>query len=81
MRQYHQGGIERLKELHYKGKPSQLNEQVKTIEAYFQAHPPRKVTEAQAKIEELTGIKRNPTQIRAFLHRLGMRDAKGGLYP
>lgn len=81
LRQYQQGGIERLKELHYKGKPSQLNEQTQTIEAYFQSHPPRKVTEAQAKIAKLTGIKRNPTQIRAFLHRIGMRCRKLGFIP
>ena len=81
LRQYQQGGIERLKHLKYKGKPSQLNEQIPTIEAYFQEHPPRTVNQAQAKIEELTGIKRNPTQIRAFLHRLGMRCRKVGFIP
>ncbi|WP_237743495.1 IS630 family transposase, partial [Pleurocapsa sp. PCC 7319] len=81
VRQYQQGGIEQLKQLNYKGKPSQLNEQVKTIEVYFQEHPPRKVAEAQAKIEELTGIKRNPTQIRAFLYRIGMGCRKVGFVP
>ncbi len=81
MRQYQQGGIDRLKQLNYKGKPSQLNEQIPTIETYFQEHPPRTVNEAQAKIEALTGIKRNPTQTRAFLHRLGMRCRKVGFIP
>ena len=66
IRQYQQGGIEELKQLNYRGSPSQLNEQVQTIETYFQEHPPRKLTEAQAKIEELTGIKRNPTQSASF---------------
>ena len=66
LRQYQQGGIDRLKQLNYKGKPSQLNEQSPTIEAYFQEHPPRTVSEAQAKIETLTGIKRNPTQSASF---------------
>lgn len=54
---------------------------MQTIETYFQEHPPRKLGEAQAKIEELTGIKRNPTQIRAFLHRIGMRCRKVGFVP
>ena len=81
LRQYQQGGIERLKQLKYKGQPSQLNEQNSTIEAYFQKHPPRTVSEAQAKIKALTGIKRNPTQIRAFLYRLGMRCRKVGFIP
>lgn len=81
LRQYQQGGIEQLKQLNYKGQPSQLNEQAPTIEVYFQEHPPRTVSEAQAKIEELTGIKRNPTQIRVFLHRIGMRCRKVGFIP
>lgn len=81
LRQYQQGGIEQLKQWNYQGKPSQLNREIKTIKDYFQKHPPRKITEAQAKIEELTGIKRSPTQIRAFLHRIGMRCRKVGFVP
>ncbi len=81
LRQYQQGGIEQLKQLNYKGQPSQLNEQAPTIESYFQEHPPRTVSEAQAKILALTGIKRNPSQIRNFLHRLGMRCRKVGFIP
>jgi transposase len=81
LRQYQQGGIEQLKQLNYKGKPSQLNEHVETLETYFKEHMPRTVTEAQAKIEEITGIKRSPTQIRAFLQRIGMRCRKVGYIP
>ena len=42
IRQYQQGGIEELKQLNYRGSPNQLNDQVQTIETYFQEHPPRK---------------------------------------
>ena len=59
LRQYQQGGIEQLKHLNYKGQPSQLNKHAQTIESYFKEHPPRTVAQAQAKIEELTGIKRS----------------------
>ncbi|MGB8698841.1 MAG: helix-turn-helix domain-containing protein, partial [Thermosynechococcaceae cyanobacterium] len=67
LRQYQEGGIEKLKQLNYQGQPSHLNDHAEMIEAYFKEHPPRTVAEAQAKIEELTGIKRSPTQIKAFL--------------
>ena len=36
---------------------------------------------SQAKIEELTGIKRSPSQIQAFLKRIGLRHLKVGFIP
>jgi transposase len=75
------GGIEQLKQRHYQGQRSDLNGHQETIEAYFTTHPPRTSVEAQAVIERLTGIKRSPTQIRAFLNRLGMRVRKTGAIP
>jgi len=73
LKQYKDRGIEGLKELHYKGSPSALNEHVPTLEAYFKKNLPRTTAEAQAVIEELTGIKRSPTQVRAFMKRIGMK--------
>ena len=81
LRQYLEGGIEELKRLNYKGRPSQLNQYMEQIETYFMEHPPRTVAEAQSKIEQLTGIKRSPSQINAFLKRIGMRCRKVGFIP
>jgi transposase len=81
LRQYEAGGIEALKQLHYQGQPSQLNEHVTSLKAHFEAHPPRTSAEAQAEIERLTGIKRSPTQIKAFLKRIGMQSRKVGYIP
>lgn len=81
LKQYKAGGIEQLKQLNYTGQPSKLNAHASTVEAYFKAHPPRTVTDAQAKIEQLTGIKRSPSQIRAFLKRIGMKCRKVGFIP
>jgi transposase len=81
LRAYQQGGLEALKQRHYQGQASTLNGHQITIEAYFRAHPPRTIAEAQAVIERLTGIKRSPTQIRAFLKRIGMRLRKTGAIP
>jgi transposase len=81
LRQYQEGGIERLKELGYGGKTSALDEHRDTLKAYFEEHPPRSAKEAQDEIERLTGIQRSPTQIREFLHRIGMTPRKVGYVP
>ncbi len=72
LKQYLEGGLEGLKTLRYKGQPNSL-EHKDSLEAYFKQHLPRTTAEAQAVIEQLTGIKRSPTQIRAFLKRIGMK--------
>jgi transposase len=78
---YQQEGIERLKRFHFAGQPSALNQHQSTLEAHFRSHPPRTVAQAQAEIEQLTGIRRSPTQIRAFLKRIGMQVRKVGAMP
>ena len=52
-----------------------------SLESYFQQNPPPSIAEAPAKIEEQTGIKRSPTQVRAFLQRLGLKRPKVGTVP
>lgn len=73
LKQYLDGGMEGLKTLGYKGQPSALLEHKHTLEAYFKEHLPRTTAEAQDIIEQLTGIKRSPTQVRVFLKRIGMK--------
>ena len=43
------------------------------MEAYFKEHPPTTIPHAAAMIEELTGIKRSPTQVGIFLKKLGLK--------
>ena len=81
LREYEAGGIAALKQLNFKGSPSQLNEHIPSLSAYFEAHPPRTSAEAGAEIERLTGIKRSPTQIKAFLKRIGLKARKVGYVP
>jgi len=81
LKQYQDGGVEGLKEARYKGKPNELLERRATLEDHFKEHPPRTTAEAQAAIEKLTGIKRSPTQVRAFMKRIGMRCRKVGAVP
>jgi len=79
--EYETGGIEALKQLNFKGSPSELNEHIPSLKAHFEAHPPCTSAEAGAEIERLTGIKRCPTQIKAFLKRIGMKPRKVGYVP
>lgn len=81
LREYESGGIEALKRLNYKGQPSQLNEYIDSLKAHFEAHPPRTSAEAGAEIERITGIQRSPTQIKAFLKRIGLKPRKVGYVP
>jgi transposase len=78
---YQEGGVEKLQELNFHRQQSQLVEHKTTLEEYFRAHPPATSAEAAARIEELSGIKRGPTQTREFLKELGMKPRKVGQIP
>ena len=81
LKQYQREGIEGLKKLGYQGQSSELNQHSLTIEQDFRNAPPRNVAEAVQRIEEITGIKRSPTQVRAFMKRIGMKTRKIGYVP
>jgi transposase len=81
LQQYQEGGIERLSRNNYASPKSELDEHALTLEKYLKEHPPRSVKQAQAMIEKLTGIRREETQIRKFLHRRGLKWRKCGVIP
>jgi len=81
LHQYVQGGIERLKELHFHQPCSAMTPHRTTIEAYFREHPPATAKEAAAKITELTGITRSANRTRIFLKKCGMRWRVTGVLP
>lgn len=81
LNEYQDGGIDTLKQLNFRRPHSELAAHRETIEEYFLQHPPATINEAVAKIEEVTGIRRSPTQVRLFLKRLGMRCLKVGVLP
>ena len=81
LRQYQTGGIEALKHLNYHPPQSELVDHKQTIEDYFLKHPPATIKEAQAKIYQLTGIKRSESRVRAFLQSIGLKPRKVGHIP
>jgi transposase len=66
---YQEGGVERLKELHFHRQESALIHQRTTLEEHLRAQPPATVAAAAAQIEALTGIKRGPTQTLQFFKK------------
>lgn len=79
--QYRAGGVARLRELKFYRPQSALQAHQATVEAYFAAHPPATINQARAVLQEVTGITRSPTQVRAFLHRSGLRCRRVGSLP
>jgi len=67
--QYQEGGIEKLKEIHYYQPESELKEHIVSLEAYFREHPPARIKQAQHEVEIITGVHRSETQIREFLKK------------
>jgi len=78
---YLSGGIEKLKEINFNQPTSELDAHTTMLKEYFEQHLPASTAEAQSKIEELTGIKRSPSQIRAFMKRVGLKCRKVGSIP
>ena len=78
---YVTGGLEQLKHLEPHRPRSALHPHRATIEAEFRQHPPATVAEAAARIEALTGMARQPTQVRQCFNVLGMRPRRVGVLP
>ena len=75
---YQENGIEGLKNLNYHRPPSELVKHLDTLEIEFKERPPATINEAAQRIEQITGIKRCPTQVREFLKKNGFEMAKSG---
>jgi transposase len=81
LRQFQEGGVERLKRIEWAGTESELDEHRQTLEDYFRRNPPRSTAEAAAAIERLTGVRRGQTQVRRFLKGMGLKFRKLGMIP
>lgn len=81
LKEYEKGGIEKLKQVNFNKPESELIHYQETIEEEFRRNPPRSIKQASYKIEEMTGIKRSPTQIGIFLKKIGMKCRKVGVIP
>jgi transposase len=81
LRQFQEGGIERLKRLAFAKPISELAEHREALEEDFRKNPPRSTAQAAADIERITGIRRGLTQVRKFLTGMGLKCRKLGMIP
>jgi len=78
---YQQFSLDGLEQINFYQPKSDLVEYTATIKEYFNQNPPSSINEAMGKIEELTGLKRSPTQIRKYLLKIGFKFRKVGVIP
>jgi transposase len=78
---YVAGGLERMRQVAVQASHSELDDQRVCLEEVFTQHPPRSVKQARHLIEEHTGVCRGLTQVRHFLHRLGLAPRKVAAIP
>jgi transposase len=80
--EYLEGGLQCLCRGPRSQPRSALIEHEVSLEEYFEKHPVRSIKQARAVIEQKTGIRRGPTQVRHFLKdRLGFRWRRTGAIP
>jgi transposase len=70
---FREGGLDGLRAWGHSGPVSDLAAHTEAIKAEFTHKPVRSTAEACERIERLTGIRRQPTQVRKFLKGLGLR--------
>jgi transposase len=76
-----EGGLEQIRLVIPKESHSDLDGHRVSLEEIFKKEPPRSVKQARHVIAEHTGIHRGLTQIRHFLHRLGLAPRKVAAIP
>lgn len=81
LRQFIEGGIDRLKLNLHKGKSNELQPHLESLKEIFMANPPRSTKEAALIIKEHTGIERKLTQVREFMKRMGFEYRKVAAIP
>jgi transposase len=79
--EYRAGGLSSLLQTPARQASSELDRHRASLEEVFATKPPRSVKEAREQIERHTGVRRGLTQIRLFLHRLGLRPRKTAAIP
>lgn len=78
---YEQGGIEALQELNFNQPKSELADYQEELRHEFEQRPAATLAEAAARIEQVTGLRRSPTQVGTFLKKLGIKRRKVGQIP
>jgi transposase len=76
LKQYQKGGLDEVKRVNYGTNTSALHAHQTSLEETFHHHPPHSTNEALQRIEALTGIRRSPTRVKAWMKRVGLKYRK-----
>ena len=69
LKTYQEGGLEKLKELNFYRPSSELDKYLDILREKFEENPPATINQAVERIDQLTGLRRSPTQVRQFLKK------------
>jgi transposase len=78
---YRTGGVAALRQFDWFKPTSALDAHRQSLEESFTKQPPHTVAEACARIKELTGVERKPTQVRTFLKKNWLELASRRCHP
>jgi transposase len=81
LKMYQNGGLEQVKQVNYGTNTSQLESYRSSLEEEFRQHPPHSTNQAIQRIEDLTGIRRSPTRVKAWMKRVGLKFRKVAYIP
>ena len=81
LREFQEGGLERLRELPFYRPASALEEHRQVLESELQSHPVATLKQARARIVELSGLKRGLTQVGHWLGTCRLKRRKVGTIP
>ncbi len=73
---FREGGLDGLRAWGVTGPVSDLAAHTQCIRDEFTRQPARSIAEAAERIETLTGIRRQPSQVRKFLKGLGLKSQR-----
>lgn len=76
IRLYNQEGLDAIKRRNYRKPESALSPHQQSLETMLRQSPPLSAAQAKARIFALTGIERSLSQVRTFMHRIGMKPRK-----
>lgn len=79
--EYHEGGLDKIRELRFYQPQSELAASKTCLKTYFTKHPPASGPEAAAFIERHLGISLHPNRVLDFLKKQGIKRLKVGHIP
>jgi len=76
LKMFQDGGLDRVMQVNYGTNTSVLEMHQSSLVETFRENPPHSTNEAINRIEAITGIRRSPTRVKAWMKRVGLKYRK-----